>query len=205
VSLNEGGPGFTLTVPPPASGGNGLTITVLPGDTATYTLLVTCAPGVAGTVTLMVSGPLPPSTILTITPSMITCPSATPVPVQVMLQTNCVPSLVAPEGPRGPGSGPGPGLPGTFAALWVAAILLAAGMRRTGSTGKRPGWARQVAPVCAALVLMLLVMTWTACVSNLPPALPNAPTTPAGTYPLTIVATGPTGTHVTIVFTVHVI
>src|SRR5208283_1956226 len=178
---------------------------VLPGDTATYTLMITCSPGVMGTVTLTGSGSLPPSTILTITPSMITCPSATPVTVTVKLQTNCVPALVAPFRPAGPGRGPGSGLPGSFAALWVAAILLAAGMRRSGRFGKRQGWARQVAPVCAVLLLVLLVMTWTACVSNLPPAIPNAPTTPAGTYPLTIVATGPTGAHVTIVFTVHVI
>ncbi|HKM91146.1 MAG TPA: hypothetical protein VJX29_11070, partial [Candidatus Acidoferrales bacterium] len=148
---------------------------------------------------------LPPNTILTITPSMITCPSSMPVTVQVKLQTNCVPSLVAPWRPVGPGSGPVPGLPGTMAALWIAAILLAAGMRRPGSLGTRQGWARQVAPVCAALVLAVLVMTWTACVSNLPQAIPNAPTTPAGNYPLTIVATGPSGAQVQVVFTVHVI
>jgi len=196
------GAGFTLTVPPPPSGGSGFTVTVLPGDTAIYTLLVTCTPGVTGTVTLAGQAPLPPNTILTITPSTITCPSA-PVTVKVMLQTNCVPSLVAPLRPGGPGSGPGSGLPGSFAALWVAAILLAAGMRRSGSFGKRQGW--QLAPVCAALLLMILVMTWTACVSNLPPALPNQPTTPAGTYPIVIVGTGPSGGTVVLTLSIHVI
>jgi len=55
------------------------------------------------------------------------------------------------------------------------------------------------------MLLVVLVMTWTGCVSNLPSALPNQPTTPAGNYPLTIVATGPSGVGVKIVFTVHVI
>jgi hypothetical protein len=49
------------------------------------------------------------------------------------------------------------------------------------------------------------VMTWTACASNPPPAIPNAPTTPAGVYPLPILATAPGGVKQTVTLTVHVI
>ena len=208
VSLAGGGPGFTLTVPPPATGGTGITISVLPGDTAVYTLALTCTPGVTGTVTLAALAPLPPYTLLTITPSMITCPTNGTVLVTVKVQTNCTTSLVAP--PAG-GGWPPPSLPqvpaplaapGVLAFLTVLMWRKAAPSRNFGSS--RPS-VRSLVPACAALLLVLLVMTWTACVSNPPPAIPNAPTTPMGTYQLTIVGTGPTGAQVTVLLNLHII
>jgi len=201
VALAGGGPGFTLSVPATSSGGSGSTITVLPGDTATYTLMLVCSPGVTGTITLMGMQPLPPNTILTITPSMVTCPSATPVTVMVMLQTNCVPSLVGP-GPWGGGplGVPLRILPGLLAAL----LLLGLGgklvvQRQTMGTAR-------LAPALVLLMAMVLPLCLAGCgVSNLPPALPNQPTTPAGTYPITLVGTGPTGAKVTLTLTVKVI
>jgi hypothetical protein len=56
-----------------------------------------------------------------------------------------------------------------------------------------------------ALMLVLLVVAWTGCVSNPPPAIPNAPTTPAGVYQLPVVATAPGGVKQTITLTIHVI
>ena len=44
-------------------------------------------------------------------------------------------------------------------------------------------------PLAAACLLVLLVMTWTACVSNPPAAIPGAPTTPAGVYQIQVMAT----------------
>jgi len=43
--------------------------------------------------------------------------------------------------------------------------------------------------VCAALVLVVLVMGCAACVSNVPPAIPGSPTTPAGTFNVIVTAT----------------
>jgi hypothetical protein len=63
-------------------------------------------------------------------------------------------------------------------------------------------WAMRLAP---ALVLLVLVTAWTGCVSNPPPAIPNAPTTPAGVYQLPVVATAPGGVKQTITLTIHVI
>jgi len=196
VPLSGGGPGFTLTATS-ATGGPGTTVTVLPGDTGVFTLLLTCAPGVTGTVTLALAGSLPPSTILTISPQTIQCPSTGPVAVMLTLQTNCVPSLVAPGNPW---QTPRPGPMGMMLlSVSSAALLLFALRRRTLPAGS---WQRVV---LAGLALFLLVGTFTACVSNDPPAIPNAPTTPAGTYQLAIVGTGPTGAKSTLMLTVRVI
>jgi len=196
VALTGGGPGFTLTVPPPPSGGNGITISVLPGDTAIYTLALTCTPGVIGTVTLAGMGQLPPNTILTITPSMITCPTNGTVLVTVKLQTNCVAQLVGPREPEGPQ--PSDRMPAPFMAVWMGALLLMAMALRLV-----PGRSRM--RLAAMVAMLVLIVTWAACVSNPPPAIPNAPTTPAGTYPITIVATGPTGAQVVVSLGLHVI
>ncbi|HMD31815.1 MAG TPA: hypothetical protein VKG84_07880 [Candidatus Acidoferrales bacterium] len=52
----------------------------------------------------------------------------------------------------------------------------------------------------------MLVMTAAACVSgNLPPALPNAPTTPAGVYQIQLQASAPGGVKQSVPLTVHVI
>jgi hypothetical protein len=63
-------------------------------------------------------------------------------------------------------------------------------------------WVIRLAP---ALVLLLLVMTWAGCVSNPPPAIPNAPTTPAGVYQIQVVATAPGGVKQVVTLNVHVI
>jgi Abnormal spindle-like microcephaly-assoc'd, ASPM-SPD-2-Hydin len=215
VALAGGGPGFTLMVPPSSSGGSGSTITVLPGDTATYTLMLVCSPGVTGTITLMGMQPLPPNTILTVTPMMITCPAAGPVTVTVMLQTNCVARLVGPRPWNGwpSGSPLAPlGLPieARLGGLLAALLLLAMGgkLMTQRETAGAVRLARQggLAPALVLLVAVALPLCLAGCgVNNLPPALPNQPTTPAGTYPITIVGTGPTGAKVTLTLTVKVI
>jgi len=45
-------------------------------------------------------------------------------------------------------------------------------------------------PVLAALLLVLLVVGFAACVSNNPPAIPGSPNTPAGTYNVVVTANG---------------
>ncbi|HMD31717.1 MAG TPA: hypothetical protein VKG84_07390, partial [Candidatus Acidoferrales bacterium] len=82
-------------------------------------------------------------------------------------------------------------------AMSAIALLMALLLRRV----PRP-WAARLAP---ALLLVLLVMTWTACVNNNPPILPNAPTTPAGVYQIQVIATAPGGVKQTVSLTVHVI
>jgi hypothetical protein len=222
VAVNTG-PGFTLTVPSTTSGGNGSTVTVLPGDTATYTLMLTCSPGVSGTISLMGMQPLPPNTILTITPPMITCPAAAPVAVVVALQTNCTAAWMAPpaggNGPSGqPWSTPLGRLPLLLAALLLMALggllalvhSVAPASRRPFAVAARNGRPRigiaRLAPALALLVAVALPLCLAGCgVNNLPPALPHQPTTPAGTYPIVIVGTGPTGAKVTLMLTIKVI
>ncbi|HUK54940.1 MAG TPA: choice-of-anchor D domain-containing protein, partial [Candidatus Binatia bacterium] len=178
VALAGGGPGFTLMVPPSSTGGNGSTITVLPGDTATYTLMLTCSPGVTGTITLAGMQPLPPSTILTITPMMITCPSTGPVTVMVSLQTNCTATLVAPRGPFHGPAGPSVPLSGVLAALllmllgtWlVASGFVAPASRRllavTASEGGRPVGFAKLAPALVLLVAVVLPLCLAGCGVN---------------------------------------
>jgi len=201
VTLSGGGPGFTLTAMS-TTGGNGSIVSILPGDTGVFTLQLTCSPGVMGTVVLANGGSLPPSTILTISPQMVTCPSANPITITLTLQTNCVVSLVAPHSPwQTPLDGGLPGAPPAALPLVAlsSALLLFAVRRRTAQVAPR------LAPMLAALALVLLVGTFTACVHNDPPILPNAPTTPAGTYQLAVVGTGPTGAKSTLMLTVRVI
>ncbi|HUK54621.1 MAG TPA: hypothetical protein VL099_15145, partial [Candidatus Binatia bacterium] len=134
---------------------------------------------------------------------------------------NCTAALVAPRGPfQGPESPTGPQVPlsGVLGALlvlllgtWlVASGFVAPASRRllavTASEGGRPVGFAKLAPALVLLVAVVLPLCLAGCgVSNLPPALPNQPTTPAGTYPLTIVGTGPTGAKVTLMLTVKVI
>jgi hypothetical protein len=217
VLLAGGGPGFTLTVPPSSSGGNGSTVTVLPGDTATYTLMLVCSPGVTGTISLMGMQPLPPNTILTITPAMITCPATGPVTVVVKLQTNCTAAWMAPPAggtrPGGaPRSTPLGGLPQLLGALLLLALggllVLPQVAAPAGSRLAALGRVRvaRLAPALVLLVALVLPLCLAGCaVNNLPPALPNQPTTPAGTYPLVIVGTGPSGAKLMLTLTIKVI
>jgi hypothetical protein len=90
---------------------------------------------------------------------------------------------------------------------------------RQGQTGQagmpvppRPGAGRwrigvaRLAPALVLLVAMVLPLCLAGCaVNNLPPALPNQPTTPAGTYPLVIVGTGPSGAKLMLTLTIKVI
>jgi hypothetical protein len=124
-----------------------------------------------------------------------------------MLQTNCTAALVAP-GPWGGGpSGVPTGLPLRMMPALLAALLLLVPLcgRKRMVQGQTMGAAR-LAPALLLLVAMVLPVCLAGCgVNNLPPALPNQPTTPAGTYPITIVGTGPTGAKVTLTLTVKVI
>jgi len=81
-------------------------------------------------------------------------------------------------------SGPAPILPAPFAALWVGTAALYALLRRCAPRSRLLG---RAAPV---LLLLLLVVTWAGCVSNPPPAIPNAPSTPVGNYIVTVTANG---------------
>jgi len=189
---------------------------VLPGDTATFTVVLTPGPGLVGnTVTLTCPAPgttLPPYTICLINgmnPLIITVTSTGSITLTVILETNC-PGLLAPRQPWP--QPPVPLLPTPLGALGMIAWFLALAWRRIAPAGSRvfgirnqSPWVRRLVPACAGLLLVLLVMTWTACVSNLPPILPNQPITPAGVYPLTISASVPGIQPVTVKFTVHVI
>jgi hypothetical protein len=200
VSLTGGmGAGFTLTAMP-SGGGSGTSVTLVAGNTGVFMLLLTPTPGVTGTVTLMCGTPLPPNTICTISPAMITLPTSGPVTITVTLQTNCIPGVVAPPGGR-PWKGPGP-----ITLAWLVAAALALWLRR-----KTAGWKPALRPLAClgrlapALVLLLALVTLTACVSNPPPAIPGAPQTPPGTYTLTIIGTGPSGAQQSLMLTVRVI
>jgi hypothetical protein len=198
VTLTGGGPGFTFTAPPTPGGGPGNQVTLLPGDTGQFTLVLTLNPGF-GPITLTCGTPLPPHTICTVSPSTIPMnTSAAPLmyTITVTLQTNCVTGLIA---PRGPGGGPVPprGMPAPLAALWLGTLMLLAVMRRY----LPQRWALRLAP---ALVLLLLVVTWTGCVSNPPAILPGQPQTPPGNYTLPITATSSSGTQ-TLLLMVRVI
>ncbi len=209
--------GFTFTATSP-SGGNGTTVSILPGDTATFTLVIQPNPGFIGPITVAcMEMPTIPSTILTTSPAttinVTTTPSG-PITVTCTLQTNCLPALV---GPREPWNVPGPWTPSRgfgMAEVSGLALLLAMLCRKTapkpGRHGERRSWALQLVPMGAAVLLVLLVMTWTACVSNPPAAIPGAPTTPAGAYQIQVVATapGPAGqppVKQTVSLTVHVL
>ncbi|HTQ85631.1 MAG TPA: hypothetical protein VMI93_05435, partial [Candidatus Solibacter sp.] len=192
--------GFTLTAMS-TSGGNGSTVSILPGDTATFTIVVQPNPGFIGMIMIQcVSGI--PATIATANPAVInvTTTPAPPTTVTCTLQTNCVAALV---GPRGPSNQP-PWTPPPFGVVLLLAVVVAAEVRRRGPGGAK-GFVRQLGQVCGMVVLVLLVMTWTACVSNPPPAIPGAPTTPAGTYQIQLVGTAAGGVKQVISLTVHVI
>jgi len=200
VSLTGGmGAGFTLTAMP-SGGGSGTSVTLVAGNTGVFMLQLVPTPGVTGTVTLMCGTPLPPNTICTISPAMITLPTSGPVTITVTLQTNCIPGVVAPPGGR-PWKGPGP-----ITLAWLVAAALALWLRR-----KTAGWKPALRPLAClgrlapALVLLLALVTLTACVSNPPPAIPGAPQTPPGTYTLTIIGTGPSGAQQSLMLTVRVI
>jgi hypothetical protein len=200
------GPPFTLTVMS-TNGANGSTVSMLPGDTATFTLVIQPSPGFTGMITVACQEVTPiPATILTSSPTTInvtTSPSG-PITITCMLRTNCNTLLV---GPRRPWNSPPPFAPAPLAEISGLALLLAMLCRKIRPT--RGGQGRtQLIPLGAAVLLVLLVMTWTACISNPPPAIPNAPTTPAGVYQIQVMATvNATGQTVTLLkpLTVHIL
>jgi len=135
----------------------------------------------------------------------VTTSPSPPINVMCTLQTNCVTSLV---GPRAPGEWPGTPAPPITAAGGLALLLAlvlrerAAGSQRRGERG---AWVARVSPLLATFALLLLVMTWTACASNPPRLIPNAPATPAGVYQIQLVATAPGGVKQTVTLMVHVL
>ncbi len=197
------GPPLTLTAMG-QNGANGATITLLPGDTGTYTIIVQPGPQFTGTITISCQEVTPiPATILTATPATInvtTAPSGAIV-VKCTLQTNCNTSLVGPKPPSNapPWTGPPVGV------VLLLAMLIAMHRNRR-SSGESRGWAGQMAPALGMVLMLVLLLSWTACVNNPAPAIPNAPTTPAGVYQIQVVATvTATGQTVTLPLTVHII
>jgi hypothetical protein len=193
--------GFQFTVQPNPGGGNGAVVTLTPGETAIFPLVITPNTGFIGPITLT-CGTLTPPTNTTIcsiaTPTVnITKSPSQPVVVNLTFQTNCVVTHMA---PRGPGSQPSvPAAP--MGAVLVLAVLVTMRWRR-GNRAR--GWVPQLATACGIVLLVVLVMTWTACVNDPPPAIPGAPTTPAGTYTLPVTATAPGGVVKTLTLTINV-
>jgi len=193
--------GFTLTATS-TNGGNGSTVTVLPGDTATFTIVVQPNPGFIGMISLMCASGIP-ATIATASPTTInvtTTPSP-PTTVTCTLQTNCTTTLV---GPRAPWKGPGPWTAPPLGVVLLLAALLAIHGRRRGPIGAR-WWTRRLSPACGMLLLVVLLLTWTACVNNPKPVLPGAGTTPAGVYQIQLIGTAAGGVKTVLTLTVRVI
>ncbi|HTS62907.1 MAG TPA: choice-of-anchor D domain-containing protein, partial [Candidatus Acidoferrales bacterium] len=193
--------GFNFTVQPNAGGGSGAVVTLSPGETAIFPLIITPNTGFIGPITVT-CGTLTPATNTTLcsaapVPVNITVSPSPAVTVFLTFQTNCAPVAMA---PRAPGSQPSVPAP-PVAAVLLLAVLVA--MRRGRGYGAR-GWAGRLAPVCGMVLLVLLVMTWTACVKDPPNLIPGAPTTPAGTYTLPVTATAPGGVTKTITLTINV-
>jgi len=197
--------GFTFTVQQNAGGGSGAVVTLSPGESAIFPLILTPNTGFIGQITVT-CGTITPQTNTTLcsvgtpTVTITTSPSAA-VTVYLTLQTNCV---ITAQAPPAPGPQPAaPAVPSLFGAVGTLAWLVARERRKGGRAGSR-SWARSLVPACAMLLLLLVMMTWTACVKDPPPAIPNAPTTPAGTYTLPVTATAPGGVVKTLTLTINV-
>ncbi len=188
--LSLSGIGATITMAPPP--GASSAISVLPGDTANYTVTITGTPGLVVTLDLTCTSAAP-YTLCSVSPAEVTLGGPTAPTVVVTLKTNCVSSML----PWRP-SGPAPILPAPFAALWVGTAALYALLRRCAPQSRLLS---RAAPV---LLLLLLIVTWAGCVSNPPPAIPGAPTTPLGSYKVMVIANGMNVTQ-QLVLTVNVI
>jgi len=195
--------GFSLTVQPNGGGGSGTVVTLTPGETAIFPLVLTPNPGFVGPITVTCGTLTPPTntTLCSVSPQTVnitTSPSPA-MTVYLTFQTNCVVTGALPPGPgRGPAA---PAVPSVLGIAGLLALLVARNRRKAGGA---KGWVATVAPACAMLLLVLLVMTWTACVKDPPPTIPGAPTTPAGTYTLPVTATAPGGVTKTITLTINV-
>ena len=204
--------GFTFTVQPTPGGGNPSVVTLVPGQTALFPLTVTPNLGFIGTITVACGTLTPPTntTICSVSPSTIniTASPSAPVPVMLTFQTNCVVGAPAAHAPAPQPPAPMP----PFAAFSGIALLLVLACRKaapsrsigTGRLSAGRVWAQRLVPMAAALLFLLLLMTWTACVNDPPPLIPNAPTTPAGTYTLPVTATAPGGVTKSVTLTINV-
>lgn len=175
-ALSLSGIGATINIAPVAGGTT--TLTVTPGDTAQYNLSISGTQGLVVALNLMCSSSAP-ATLCSVSPASVVLGGPTPPTVLVTVQTNCV-TTVQPGGAPARPFGPSP-VPPPFAMLWVGSLALLSMLRRWMPQARL----MRVAPV---LLLLLLVVTWTGCVNNPPPAIPGAPTTPAGTYNITVTA-----------------
>ncbi|HUJ41261.1 MAG TPA: choice-of-anchor D domain-containing protein [Candidatus Acidoferrales bacterium] len=175
--------GFTVT----PSGPGGGTVSILPGDTATFTIIVQPNPGFIGPITVMCAEPATiPNTILTTSPSTtinVTTTPSPPIIVTCTLQTNCNPALA---GPRAPWPQV-PWTPAPLAGIGGLALVLAVLLRKSALAGR----GQRLAPLAAVCLVAVLLLTCAACVNNPPPAIPGAPTTPAGVYQIQVIATAP--------------
>jgi hypothetical protein len=179
-SLAGAAAAFALTAVPPTL------LTVIPGDTAQYTLIATGSPGLVLNLSCSSAGPNTLCRVNGTPTAMITIPSTGTVTVNLTVLTNCVAAL-----PWRP-SAPAPFQLAPLVLLWLATLLLFARLSRLGRWAPKSGFTR-TAPLCGMLLLLLLVLIplWgTGCVNNRAPIFPDAPTTPVGTYNITVFANG---------------
>ncbi|MGA7623142.1 MAG: choice-of-anchor D domain-containing protein [Candidatus Acidiferrales bacterium] len=152
--------------------GSSSTANTTPGGNATFGLLLTGAPGFTGTVQLTCASSSPNITC-NIVPSAVTMTGKT-TEVAIVVQTYCK-GFVPNSAPMPGGFGTGLGLMLTMLSLCGAA----------GTFKKQPRWAVSFAAV------IFLAVGMSACGSL--PKSPSGAATPAGSYPLTVTATTPSG------------
>jgi hypothetical protein len=160
-----------------------------------FTLVLQPDPDFIGSIALTCPTTIP-FTSCAMSPAMVNV-TASPGPqtiVTVTLLTNRAARLIAPRMPYTwrQSEPPGP-LPLGALAAWVLLIVTLPRIL--------PRQAMRLAP---ALVLLVLVITWTGCTNNDRMATSGSPTTPAGAYQLPVVATGPGGVQKTVTLTINV-
>jgi len=197
--------GFTFMPQSTPGGGSASVATLSPGQTAIFPLVIAPNTGFVGPITVACGTLTPPTNTTLCSVSMptvnITTSPSPAVTVQLTFQTNCVVSGSPPGTPDS--QPPGPVVPSPLGATALLALVMALGWRKSGQGGSRSA-VRGLVSACALVLLVLLVMTCTACVKDPPPVIPNAPTTPAGSYTLPVTATAPGGVVRTITLTINV-
>ncbi len=180
VGLAGNGVDFSIT----PGEGSSTTATVAAGATATYNLSALGTAGVTGNASLSCSG-APTAATCAVNPTTITLSDTTAANFTVSVTTTAR-SLVAPMALKVPPvSGWKAPVAQPVQLAWLLALLAMAGM--TLASRRRAKW------LLAAT--MLVVLMWSACDNT--KKTPPQTGTPAGTYTLTITATGAGGTKTT--------
>jgi sugar lactone lactonase YvrE len=183
-----------FTFAPP--NGDSTTISIAPGDSAIFTLVLHPDPGFTGSISLTCPTTIP-FTSCAIRPAVVnvTASPGPPTTVTVTLLTNRAAKLIAPRMPytwlQSEPLGP---LPLGALAAWVLLIVT---LPRC--------LPRQAMRLAQALMLLVLVITWTGCTNNDRITTSGSPTTPAGAYQLPVVATGPGGVQRIVTLTIHLL